>query len=136
MSFEADFERNIEEYALHIVAIILGQFDPAVAVVRGKVGGIDVIHGAAGDEAGLEHGAQIGKDEILEALLLGIIEKKFAQEIARERMNVVPLEPRTLAGAGESDGENHGALAGPGLNRSRLKRRGLHRRGLSRCGVG
>ena len=81
--FHANFQRNIEEQALHIVAIILGQLDPAMAVMGRKVGSIHVVHWTPRNQPCLQHRPQIGKNEILKALLLGVIEKKFAQQIAR-----------------------------------------------------
>src|ERR1700694_4705426 len=37
MALHTYIERDIEEHALHVVAIILGEFDPAVAIVRSQI---------------------------------------------------------------------------------------------------
>jgi len=52
------------------------------------------------------------KHEILEALLLRIIEKQFAQQIARKRMNVCRLNHETLARPRQPNGQHDRSLAG------------------------
>ena len=93
VSFHADIQRNIEKNALDVITVILGKLDPAMAVVWREVGRVHVVHGTAGDQPRFQHGSQIRKNQVLKALFLRIVEKKFAQQVARKRMNVVPLEP-------------------------------------------
>ena len=109
--------------SLHIVAVILRQLDPAVPVVRSKVGRIHVAHRTPGNQPRLQHRAQVRKDQILEALLLLVIEKKFPQQIARKRMNIVPLEPRTLARSRQADRQNNRAFTGASGGRNCLNGR-------------
>ena len=73
MTFEADFQRNIEKHGVDFVVVIFGEFDPVLAFLRGEVRGVHVIHRTLGDEACLEHGAQVGKHEILKALLANVV---------------------------------------------------------------
>ncbi len=61
---------------------------------------------------------------------LAVIEQQVAQQIARKWTDIVALEPGTLAGAGQSDGENDGAFA-----RTRRVRDGCMRQ-LGGNGVG
>jgi hypothetical protein len=81
-----------------------------LAFLRGEVGGIDVIHGTLGDEARLEHGAQVGEDEILKTLLTNVVEEKRTDHVGGERHDVMALEPGTFAGTGESDREDYDAF--------------------------
>src|SRR5208282_881923 len=117
VAFQTNLKRDVEEHALHIVAVILGQLDPAMAVVGRKVRRIHVVHGTARNQPRLQHRSQVRKHQILKALLLRVIEKKFSQQIARKRMNIVPLEPRTLARSRQPDGQDYRSLAGAGGNR-------------------
>src|ERR1035438_7238772 len=45
MPFHANLDRNVEKQALHIVAIILGQLDPTMPVMRSEIGRVHIIHG-------------------------------------------------------------------------------------------
>jgi len=72
--------------------------------------------GRAGNQPRLQHRSQVGKHQILKALLLRVIEKKFAQQIAGKRMNAVPLEPRTLARSRQPDRKTTVPLLGAGWN--------------------
>src|SRR5580704_304029 len=110
VSIKADFERYVEEDRVHFVLVILGQFDPVLAFLRRQVGGVNVIHGTLGDEPRLEHGAEVGKHEVLKTLLSDIVEQQRPHHVAGERDNVVALEPRTLARAGQPDGEHYDAF--------------------------
>ena len=83
VAFDADFQRHIEEYGLHFVLIIFGQLDPVLALLRGQVGGVHIIHGTFGDQARFEHGTEIGKNEVLKALLADVVEEQGANQIAR-----------------------------------------------------
>src|ERR1700687_1412487 len=130
VAFHAHFQGDIEEQALHIVAVIFGQLDPAMAVVGREIRRIHVVHGTAGNQPRLQHGPEVGKHQILKALLLRVIEKKFAQQIAGKRMNVVPLEPRTLARSRQPDRQHYRPLAGAGGSR---RRRGNHWSGGGSC---
>jgi hypothetical protein len=71
--FQANFQRDIEEHSLNFVSIVMSEFDPALALVWGKVGGVHVIQGTARDQSSFQHGAQVGENQILEALLSGIV---------------------------------------------------------------
>ena len=93
MALQANLQRNIEEHTLHVVPVILSKFDPAVAIVRREVRRIHIVERTPRNQSCFQHRSQVGKHEILKTLLLRIIEKKFAQQIAREGMNVVALEP-------------------------------------------
>ena len=59
---------------LHIVAVIFGKLDPALAVVGCEIGRVHVAHGPARDQPRFEHGTQVRKNQILKALFLGIVE--------------------------------------------------------------
>src|SRR5882762_7678884 len=60
VALNADFKRYLEENGLHFVAVVFGQLDPVLALLRGEIGGVDVIHRTLGNESGLEHRAQVG----------------------------------------------------------------------------
>ena len=51
ISFQANLHRDIEKYGLHLIAVVVAQFDPALPLVRSQVGGIHVIQGPARDQA-------------------------------------------------------------------------------------
>src|SRR3984957_1212232 len=110
MALDADFKGYVEENGVDFVVVIFGEFDPVLPLLRREVGGVDVIHGALGDEARLEHGAQVGEDKILKALLPDVVEEQRTNHVARERSHAVTLEPGTLAGTGQADGENYDAF--------------------------
>src|SRR5580704_17194794 len=138
MALDADFKWHVEENGVDFVVVVLGEFDPVLALLRGEVGGVNVIRGTLGDEPRLQHGAQIGEDEVLKALLTDVIEEQRTNHVARERNHAVALEPGTLAGTGQADGENNNAFRralrhGGGRGRSgRLQRW----RRSSGCGLG
>ena len=134
VTFHANLHGDIEKQSLHIVAIIFRQFDPALAVVRREVRGIDIVHGTARNQPRLQHGSQVRKHQILKALLLRVVEKKLTQQIARKRMNVVALEPRTLARSRQPDRQHYRSLAGARGSRNGLspcRARGRRLRGGS-----
>jgi len=96
VAFEANLQRHIEEDGMHFVLVILSQLDPVLAFLRREVRGIHIIHGTLGDEARLEHRAQIGKYEILKTLLAHIVKQKRTHHVAGEWNHIVALEPRAL----------------------------------------
>jgi len=75
MAIEADVEWDIEENGVHFVLVVLGEFDPVLTLLRSEIGGIDIIHGTLRDQAGFQHGTQVGEDEILKTLLAHVVEK-------------------------------------------------------------
>ena len=112
MALNADLKRHVEEDGVHFVLIILGQLDPVLALLRRKVGRVDIVHGALGDEPGFQHGAEVGKYEVLKTLLAHVIEKQRSHHVAGERHHVVALEPRTLAGTRQTDRKYDHAFGG------------------------
>ena len=100
IALQADIEWNIKVERLNFVSGVFGKLDPTATLMRGEVGSIDVVHGAARDQARTKHGAQIRKNQVLKALLVRIIEQERANQVAGERTDVVPLKPRTLARSG------------------------------------
>lgn len=82
MPFNANFERHVEKYGLHFIAKIFRELDPIVALVRREIRRIDIIHWTSRNQARFEHGAQIRKHQILKTLLLRIIKKHCAQDVA------------------------------------------------------
>ena len=127
---KADFDRYVEEDRLDFIAVILGQFDPSAALVRRQIRGVDVIHGTLCDQPRLQHGTQVRENQILKALFRGVIKQERAQEIAGEWRNVVPFEPRTLAGTRQSDRQNDYAFGRTLRGRLNL---GQGYGGCSRC---
>jgi len=127
MAIEADIEWDVEENCVYFVLVILGEFDPVLTLLRGEIGGVDIIHGTLRDQAGFQHGAQVGEDEILKTLLAHVIEKQRADHVAGERDDVMALEPGTLARTGESDCEYDNAFR-------RTRRRGRNYWSFGRCG--
>src|SRR6266550_624899 len=107
IAFQANFHWHVKEHGLHFISIIFGQFDPAVALVRCEVGCVYVVCGTTRDQPGFQHRTQIGKNQILKSLLRSIVKQKCSQQIAGERRDVMALEPRTLSGARQSDGQNY-----------------------------
>src|SRR5438128_5435532 len=110
MALDADIERNVEENGVNFVAKVFGQLDPVLTLLGSEVGGIHVIRRAACDQPGLQHGAQIRKDEVLKALLGRIVEEKCTDHVARKRSDAVPLEPGTLTGTRKPDRQNDNAF--------------------------
>jgi hypothetical protein len=76
MAIEADFEWYIEKHGVDFVVVILGKLDPVLPLLRSQVRGIHVVHGSLGNEACFQHGAQVGKHEILKALLANVVKQK------------------------------------------------------------
>jgi hypothetical protein len=134
MSLDADFQGHIEKDGVDFVVVIFGELDPVLALLRGKVRGVNVIHGTLGDEARFEHGTQVGENEILKALLTDIVEEQRTNHVARERSYAVTLEPGTLAGTGQADGEDHDAF-GRALRDGGGSRRPGHRGRSGGCGL-
>ena len=80
----------------------------------GEVGGVDVVCGHAGDEAGAQQRAECGKDEALVALLLDVVEEDVAQQIAGERGDAAAAKPGGLSRAGKADGQDDKAFGALG----------------------
>jgi len=129
IALEANFKWNIKEDGLDFVSKAFSHLDPLATLVDGEVGGVDVVPGHAGDEAGAEQGAEGGKDEALVALFFDVVEEDVAEQVAGERGDSAAAEPGGLAGAGEADCEHYVALwslrraaGGLGLSRRRAGR--------------
>jgi len=112
VALEADFKWHIKEDGLDLVSKALSHLDPLAALVNGEVGGVNVVQGHAGDEAGAEEGAEGGEDQALVALFLDVVKEDVAQEVAGERSDTAAAEPGGFAGAGKADCEDDEALGG------------------------
>src|ERR1017187_8706037 len=85
VALDADLERYIEEDGVNFVLIILGQLDPVLAVLGREVGRVHIVRGTLGDEPRFEHGAEIGKDEILKTLFANRSEERRVGKECRSR---------------------------------------------------
>src|ERR1700704_1152436 len=59
VALDANFQRNGEKYGVDLVAVVFSKFDPMLTLLRGKVGRVDIVHRTLGDQARLEHRAQV-----------------------------------------------------------------------------
>ena len=81
MAFDADFQRHIKKHSLDFIAKILGELDPVLPLLRSQVRGFHIIQGTMRNQTRFEHGAEIGKNEILKSLLGGIVEEQGTQHV-------------------------------------------------------
>src|SRR5581483_9615854 len=128
--FQADLHRHIEKYRLHLVTEVFRQLDPAMAIMRRQVRCIHVVHRTPCNESRFQHRAQIGKNKVLEALLGCVVKEKFPQQVARQRSDVVPLEPRTLSRSRQADRQHNHSFRSTWCRwtRGRGRRRDLRNR--------
>jgi len=106
-------EWNVEEDGVDFVLIILGQFNPVLALLRRKVGGVHIVHGALGDEPRLSMGAD-WKIRGLEALFADVIEQQARTMSLESGTMLWRLNQETLTGAGRPIARTTTPLGGRG----------------------
>ena len=107
VSGQTDLQRHIEKNRLGLIAKAPCHTNPLAAFMNREIGGVHIVPGHAGDQAGTQQGEQGAEDQSLVALLFHIIKKNSAQHIAGERSNAAALEPGGFPGSGQSNGQEH-----------------------------
>src|SRR5271165_1513686 len=110
ITFDADLGWHIEENGVGLVAKVVRQLYPTAALVRREIGRVHIVPWTPRQQPRAQHGAQGGKHKVLVALLGDVVEQQNPDHVARQRQDIVPLEPCALAGPGQSDGKHDCAL--------------------------
>jgi hypothetical protein len=114
VALQANLKWYIKKYRLRFVAEAFGHLDPLAAFVNGQIGGVHIVPGHPRNQACSQERAQCGKDQALIALLLNVVEKNVAQQVARQGRYTATPEPGCLSRAGQPYGQHYITLGSLG----------------------